>query len=289
MRIAYFGGDIYYLCLKHLLERNHQVIRLHTMPETVEQYDMTRRVSLIARDHSIPITRSKPTSYDLAVLENLGCEMIISAGYSHRIPSIENTAIKYAINIHPSLLPIGAGPMPLPRAILYELLETGTTLHKISHEWDAGDIILQKKIFLSPEETLESLYIKSHSQAVSMLQEFLENPESLWCSAKAQDLSKRSFWEKPKADSFIIDFHQPAEVVAKYLRLHRFVSIDGIVEYMKNISVVSMEHNFEPGTTINQFGDTHCVAILNGYVFFTLEKKSVDYYDAIMSNDAYQQ
>lgn len=284
MRVAYFGGDIYYLCFKHLLEKKHEVIRLYTTPATVDQYDMTRRISLLAKDWSIPITRSKPTNRDLAALESLGCDIIISAGYSYRIPSIENTTIRYAINIHPSLLPIGAGPMPLPCAILYELQETGTTLHKISHEWDAGDIILQRKLLLNSEETLESLYIKSHSQAVSMLQDFLKNPESLWNSAEAQDLSKRIFWEKPKANSFIVDFQQSIEIIKKNLRLHRYVSPEGIVEYMKDISVINAEHNLVPGTTINQIGDTHCVAFRNGYILFTLEKQSVDYYDTVISS-----
>lgn len=282
MRIAYFGGDIFYLCLKYLLETNHQVVSLHTMPETVAEYDMTQRVCMLAREWSIPVSRSKPTHEDITALESLGCEMVISAGYSYKIPSIKKTKIPYAINIHPSLLPVGAGPLPLLCAILHEQSETGTTLHKLSDEWDAGDILLQKRIDMGAEETLESLYIKSYSQVVLMLKDFLSNPESFWNCAQAQDLSKRVFWKQPEAGSLLINFNQPVEVVTKYLRLHRYVSLEGIVEYITNISSVLTHHDIAPGTTVSQSEDHLCVAVQDGYVSFNLKKKPVDYYDALV-------
>lgn len=79
---------------------------------------------------NIPITQEPPTENHLKKLETQGCDLLISAGYTFKIPNWRKYNIKYGINIHPSILPEGAGPMP--HTILKGLYQTGVTLHKLT-------------------------------------------------------------------------------------------------------------------------------------------------------------
>ena len=67
------------------------------------------------------------------------------------------------INIHPALLPIGRGAWPMAVTILKGLRESGVTIHKMTAELDAGDILLQEKIEVGPRETLQSLTEKQRA------------------------------------------------------------------------------------------------------------------------------
>ena len=67
------------------------------------------------------------------------------------------------MNIHPSLLPQFAGGMD--KDVHAEVLkagvkETGCTLHFVAEDVDAGPIIMQKKVNVEDNETIESLKAK---------------------------------------------------------------------------------------------------------------------------------
>ncbi|RUR11345.1 phosphoribosylglycinamide formyltransferase [Legionella sp. km772] len=71
------------------------------------------------------------------------------------------------INVHPSLLPQGAGlkDLAVHQAILTSGQQiSGCTVHYVNAEVDKGPILVQKKCFISNNETAESL--KSKIQAL---------------------------------------------------------------------------------------------------------------------------
>jgi methionyl-tRNA formyltransferase len=78
------------------------------------------------------------------------------------------------VNCHPSLLPKYRGPNPFFWVLLNREKETGVTFHYINEDIDGGDIILQHKIQITPQDNEESLISKCASLAHSMTQEVLE-------------------------------------------------------------------------------------------------------------------
>jgi methionyl-tRNA formyltransferase len=69
-------------------------------------------------------------------------------------------ASKELFNIHFSLLPKYKGMYPSALPILFGETETGVTLHRIDSGIDTGDIIAQKEISISRDETAKSLHNK---------------------------------------------------------------------------------------------------------------------------------
>ena len=85
-------------------------------------------------------------------------DLIVLAGFLKKIPeNIINAFQKKIINIHPSLLPKygGKGMYGInvhKNVILNNDLETGFTIHFVNNEYDAGDIIFQKRIKVETQD-----------------------------------------------------------------------------------------------------------------------------------------
>jgi methionyl-tRNA formyltransferase len=123
MKIVYFGNNLFSSCLKYLLAQGHEILRVY-------KNNSARNSSIIdsvCADNCIPLHSHKPSESELNQLITLGAEMFIVAEYSYLLPV---TKVKYAINIHPTLLPEGRGPTPLPFLITQPKF-SGITLHKI--------------------------------------------------------------------------------------------------------------------------------------------------------------
>ena len=83
-------------------------------------------------------------------------DLIVLAGYMRVIknPSLFPAPI---INVHPSLLPKYKGLHAVEQAMNAGEKETGCTVHYVNEELDGGEIILQKKVPILPDDDLESL------------------------------------------------------------------------------------------------------------------------------------
>ncbi len=84
-----------------------------------------------------------------------GFMRILSADFVHRYE-------KRLINIHPSYLPAFPGAHAIRDAFEAKVKETGVTVHFVIAEVDAGPVILQEKLPIRPDDTLESLETRVH-------------------------------------------------------------------------------------------------------------------------------
>ena len=94
-------------------------------------------------------------------LEKHSVDLILAIGYMRILsPWFVNKWKNKIMNIHPSLLPAFAGGMD--KDVHAEVLksgvkETGCTLHFVDESVDGGPIIMQKKVKIEKNETVESL------------------------------------------------------------------------------------------------------------------------------------
>jgi len=77
-----------------------------------------------------------------------------------------------AINMHPSYLPDYKGRWICPWAIINGETEHGITFHSMTEKIDVGDILFQKKVPISIDETAWSLYNKLISEFVREFDNF---------------------------------------------------------------------------------------------------------------------
>ena len=105
------------------------------------------------------IQKIKRLQPDLIILVAYGQ---ILSGKILKIPTLG------CLNIHPSLLPKYKGPAPINWTLIKGEEETGITYLFMNEKIDAGDIILQKKITILPEENFEHLSSRLAAESANL-------------------------------------------------------------------------------------------------------------------------
>jgi phosphoribosylglycinamide formyltransferase-1 len=111
----------------------------------------------------------------VAKLESCGIELIALAGFM-RILSSEFVQSYQGrlINIHPSYLPNFVGGHAIRDAFEAKAKETGVTVHHVVAEVDSGPIIIQRKVPILPQDTLETLEARVHAAEYELYPEALK-------------------------------------------------------------------------------------------------------------------
>ena len=78
-------------------------------------------------------------------------------------------------NIHPSLLPKYPGLNPWREIFLNHEQECGVTLHRMTEQVDAGQIICQSSFLIEESDTMESARLKSDKEASIIIKRFIKS------------------------------------------------------------------------------------------------------------------
>ena len=78
------------------------------------------------------------------------------------------------INVHPSLLPKHKGLNVVQKAMDAGDTHTGCTVHYVNEELDGGEIILQSKVPILPDDDVESLTKAIQRREYQILPEAIE-------------------------------------------------------------------------------------------------------------------
>ncbi|OGI68373.1 methionyl-tRNA formyltransferase [Candidatus Nomurabacteria bacterium RIFCSPHIGHO2_01_FULL_42_15] len=191
-------------------------------------------VAIFAEQNKIPCL--KPEKLDEEFCNKLkpsclkpNCLFIVVA-YGKIIPeNIINMPKLGSINIHYSLLPKYRGASPVESAILNGDTETGVTIQKMVYKLDAGNILAQEKVQISPDETAPELRKKLIKIGGELLVKTLGTPSFLplikgevpKVVGIEQDESQATFCKKIKKEDGLIDLN--ADAVTNYNKWRAYV------------------------------------------------------------------
>lgn len=137
-------------------------------------------VKSAARRNSIPVYQLKninaPESLNL--LASLEPDIIISVAAPQIFRKELIDLAKHTINIHAALLPQYRGMMPSFWVLAKGEEKTGVTVHHMNERVDVGNVILQKTIDISPQDTLHSLQTRVANIGAATLVEALKRIEN---------------------------------------------------------------------------------------------------------------
>jgi methionyl-tRNA formyltransferase len=165
-----------YACLEEVLLSDIKVCSLFTHEDDPKEEIWFKRPKEIAERMGIPIY----TPSDLKdkrwvdVIKGLSPDVIFSFYYRHMIPKeIIDIPKVGAFNLHGSLLPRFRGRAPINWVIIEGEQVTGVTLHYMVERPDAGDIIAQREIEITFEDTAYTLSLKMADAARLLMKEIL--------------------------------------------------------------------------------------------------------------------
>lgn len=149
----------------------------------------------------------------------LNPEVLVTAAYGQIVPqSLLDLARVAALNVHPSLLPLYRGPDPIRRALWNGDRETGLTIQFMSREVDAGDILVQERVEIAPDENGGDLA----ARLATLGGEALVRALRLLATGKAvrqpQDHAGATRAPKIAPEEEVADFTLPAETLAARVR-----------------------------------------------------------------------
>jgi methionyl-tRNA formyltransferase len=136
--------------------------------------------------------RKKLTEIDFynEISSSLEIDFIISCCFDRIFTKrILQIPVLGAFNIHPSNLPKYRGIKPLENALANSEKVIGVTLHELTSEIDAGDILLQKLICINENQTFKEIYNLQCEVIEEVLTSFFKNPESLISQKTPQEKS----------------------------------------------------------------------------------------------------
>jgi methionyl-tRNA formyltransferase len=115
-------------------------------------------------------TRNIDSPESLAFLRRLAPDLLVSAWFNQRIGD-EAAAIPRlgAVNIHPSPLPAYRGVDPVFYARLRGETRLGVSLHRVSAEWDRGNVLAQQSFPVDPTESIRRATTRLFARGADLL------------------------------------------------------------------------------------------------------------------------
>lgn len=167
--------------LTKLIKKKYQILCVITQPDRPKgrgQKLSFSPVKEVALKHGLPIEQPEKVKGDkafAAFIKALNPEAIVVVAYGKILPKeILEIPQKGCLNVHASLLPKYRGAAPVQWAILKGEEETGVTVMKLDELLDTGDILLQKKVRISEDDTTITLMDRLFSAGGKLLIEALE-------------------------------------------------------------------------------------------------------------------
>jgi methionyl-tRNA formyltransferase len=224
-RIIFFGTPPFAIpALKGLLSGTDQVIAVVTQPDREKgrgRKVVTSPVKELALKEGLSIfqpEKAKEKSFQ-EELRGLQPDLILVVAYGQILPlSILRIPRYGAINVHASLLPKYRGAAPIAWAVLNGEEVTGVTLMMMDEGMDTGNILLQRSVPISKDETSDTLHARLASLGAQLLLETLEKLKGGNLRPIPQDHSKATYAPPLKKMDGRIDWRKEATEIDRQVR-----------------------------------------------------------------------
>ena len=211
--------------LEKLVEAHHSVPLVVTQPDRPRGRGMelvSSPVKAAAVHLGIPLVQPaaiKNNDEFRAQLAALKPDAIVVVGYGRIIPQWMIDLPRFGnLNLHASLLPKYRGAAPIQWAIASGESVTGVTTMRINAGLDTGDILLQRQMPISEDETAETLAPKLAAIGADLMVETLRGLENGRVQPTRQDHSQATLAPILKKEDGRMDFSRSATDLLNRIR-----------------------------------------------------------------------
>ena len=230
IRIIYMGTpDFAVESLRALVENGYNVVAVVTMPDKPAgrghqlQFSAVKQYALSVGLPVLQPERLKDENF-LAELKSYNADLQIVVAFRMLPEVVWNMPRLGTFNLHASLLPQYRGAAPINWAVMNGDHETGATTFMLQHEIDTGNIILQERIAIAPDENVGSV----HDRLMIMGAGLVTRTVDAIIEAEDKGMAIKTFPQDnsielrpaPKIfkDTCAIDFSRSAEQIRNHVR-----------------------------------------------------------------------
>lgn len=266
MKILFFGTPEFAVpSLLKIFHSRHQIVGVVTQPDKPKgrgKKIFPPSIKEVAQRYNLfPILQPenlKDKTF-ISALSQISADVYVVVAFRILPEEIFMQPAAGTINLHPSLLPKYRGAAPINWTVIAGEKETGNTIIKISKEIDAGDIILQKKTSILPDETAGELHDRLSVAGADLLLEALDLLQSGKYELHSQNHLLSSPAPKLTKDHCHLSFDKPVTEVKNWIHgLSPFPTgfayfrSERINFYRARVSA-SSEVDQAPGTILNSY------------------------------------
>jgi len=246
--------------IRALLENGFDINAVFTHKDDPKETIWFDSVAELAAEKNIPVYAPEDINHPLWVqkIRDLAPEIIFSFYYRNLVRSpILDIPRNGCLNLHGSLLPRYRGRVPINWALVNGEKTTGVTLHYMTIRPDDGDMVIQKPIEISEDDTAISLHQKAAAAAGEMLLEILPEIKSGKAPRIPQDHAKASYYGGRGPSDGEIDWAMPAANIRNLVRAvtrpfpGAFSHIGDRKCFFWTVSEVEGQDGTKPGTVIS--------------------------------------
>jgi methionyl-tRNA formyltransferase len=223
VRVVFFGFRGWGLPALEAAAEDHEVVAIITHPEEVEQFNKSfpESVEDFGARHGIPTVVSGTGREPLveATLEKAKPDIILSSNWRRRMePGLLGLARLGGLNVHRSLLPMYAGFAPINWAIARGETVTGVTIHAMTDGVDEGEIVVQERLVIAPDDTATTIFHKMTPIARRLVKLALQQVESGTATLVAQDPTRVQYFSKRTERDLRINWNHSRSGVLNLVR-----------------------------------------------------------------------
>lgn len=221
-RVVFMGTPIFSVPILDALIKNYKVKAVVTQPD--KQVGRSGKVAkppvkIKAEENNILVIQLDKIKEQYQEIIDLDPDLIVTCAYGQILPKELLDYPKYGcINVHASLLPNLRGGAPIHRSIINGYSKTGITIMYMAEGMDDGDIITQREVEITSDDTASTLHDKLSIVGSELLIETLPSILEGTNERIKQDSSKVTFAPIITKEDEKIDFNKSSKEVYNQIR-----------------------------------------------------------------------
>jgi len=236
-RIVFMGSPDFALpVLRRLLDSEHEVVAVYTQPDRPAGRGRALQAppaKELALAHGVPVFQPAGVSAPDSVgeLVRLAPDLIVMAAYGQILKQpVLDIPRRGVLNVHASLLPLHRGAAPVAAAILAGDEEAGVTIMQTELALDAGPILAQRRVPISPHDTAGTLTERLAEEGADLLMEVLPAWLDGRLAPTPQDASRATYAPTLRKEDGRVGWTLPAEEI--WRRVRAFTPWPGAFTYL---------------------------------------------------------
>ncbi len=204
-----------------LLRHGFEIAAVFTHKDDPQENLWFGSVAELAAARNIPVFAPEDINHPLWVerIKKMNSDILFSFYYRKMLRQpILDIPKAGCLNLHGSLLPKYRGRCPINWVLVHGEKETGATLHHMTAPPDAGDIVSQRKIAISSDDTARSLHDKMAKAAAELLANVLPHVKDGTAPRIPQDDSKATYYGGRRPRDGEVDWTKRADAVRNLVR-----------------------------------------------------------------------
>lgn len=276
MKIVFMGTpDFSVETLKQILAAGHEVSLVVTQPDRPRGRGKKPSFSPVkeyATEQNIPCFQPEKIrdASCIEILQKEQADIFVVVAFGQILPQRILDIPKYGcMNVHASLLPKYRGAAPIQWSVINGDAETGVTTMRMDAGMDTGDILLQDRIAIAPDETGGSLFDKLAVAGGALCVKTLAQIADGTIESIPQDHEAATYTRMISKQDGEIDFTLPAERIECLIRgmnpwPSAYTRIGNKMLKIWEADVIAQKDAHQPGEIFDVTKDAFCVAAGEG-------------------------